>query len=766
MIKFSPGRLFEMSRSRQRSVLRKWALSYLLILIIPIVCFVIVYFSTSQVIMREIISSNSVVLKTAQNTLDNRLHSAEQMATAIMIDERFRDVMLKTNSSQDIIEKQGELISLIYNYRTTSYAIDIFIYIHDLDYGLSTTTANRISLLHEALVHYKDSIIDLDSWRESLLMPTGTARYTVTNLHAYDEFGKAAIVYEKSLMPSMFGSCNSVSLFIALPIMDMAPVLPIHPGTALLLLDEKGQVFGSFGGDFIGLDLAAQIDTETITTYEHQGEAYVCTFMRSEVGPYTYAALTPRNLFWKQNYTIMAITVVGFMSAAVVGLIMTYLLLQHNYTPLKKTVQMLEEKKTGSGGLVTRGKSEYDVIRDHMLELYTRNDDMMNDFTRQRRHLVDRYLHDLLRNGNRHLADEDILESLHIDFGGMLLVPIAVFITNPRDNLLATKGNAKISLAFVIENVLNDLLENQYDSYKTEDDYTVTFLYALSEKGYAAFDTSIDAVLGRLCDFFRDHFNLILRCVVSDPVDHIDKLPGAYHDMNAAYVYQIASSEQSVLRVSQLNEKRIAGAMVVNDYAHLLVEAIAIRATADAMKIVDEFFLELGQADDMFRVQRFNVFALTSALLNMRCDQACGMNTAMIDALLDDQNLAALKETFVRMILFMCQTEDEIRQEDSLSDKVKQAVNRQYADVNLSLTQIAREIKLSPKYVSKLFKIETGQGLLDYINAVRIQKAKERMLHHEEPIQKLAEAVGYSNAKTFRRAFRKIEGINPGQFRG
>jgi len=40
------------------------------------------------------------------------------------------------------------------------------------------------------------------------------------------------------------------------------------------------------------------------------------------------------------------------------------------------------------------------------------------------------------------------------------------------------------------------------------------------------------------------------------------------------------------------------------------------------------------------------------------------------------------------------------------------------------------------------------------------------MLHHEEPIQKLAEAVGYSNAKTFRRAFRKIEGINPGQFRG
>ena len=148
MLKGSSGRLFKRYPLRQRSVLRKWTLSYLLILLIPIACFVIVYFSTSHVIMQEIISSNSVVLKTAQKTIDNRLHNAEQMATAIMIDERFRDVMLKTNTSQDIIEKQGELIRLIYNYRTTSYAIDIFIYIHDLDYGLSTTTANRISTLH------------------------------------------------------------------------------------------------------------------------------------------------------------------------------------------------------------------------------------------------------------------------------------------------------------------------------------------------------------------------------------------------------------------------------------------------------------------------------------------------------------------------------------------------------------------------------------------------------------------------------------------
>ena len=758
------GGLLKSNLLRHHSVLRKWAFSYLLILIIPIICFAIVYFSTSHVIMQEIISSNSVVLKTAQKTLDNRLYNAEQMATAIMIDKRFRDVMLKTNTTQDIIEKQEELISLIYNYRTTSYAIDIFIYIHDIDYGLSTTTANRIGLLHEALVHYKSSPIDLDTWRESLMMPIGNARYTVSSLHAYDEFGKQAIVYEKSLVPALFGSCNNVSLFISLPIMDMASLLPLHPGTSLLLIDQQGKVFGSYGGDFYGLDLASQVKNETITTYEHLGETYIYTSVRSDIGPFTYAALTPRNLFWKQNYYIITVTLVGLLAASIVGLISTILLLRQNYTPLRNTVQLLQEKRKGKD-VDVRGKSEYDVIREYLFTLYTKTNDMMNDFTRQQRHLVDRYLYDLFHGSRRYLADEDILESLHIDFGGKMLLPISIFIANPKDNLLTSMGNTKISLAFVIENVLHDLQADHFEPYKTEENYIVTFLYALSNRDLAEFDTAIDATLDQLCAFFKEHFNLILYCVISDPVDDIDKLYAAYNEMNAAYVYQIASSERSVMRVSRLSEKVSIGSMHLSENAHLLVEAVAIKATEDALRIVDECFLELGKEHNVFRVQRFNVFALMSALLNMSYDQACGLNTSSIDDLVHCQNMASLKEAFVKITVSMCQNEDEKRQEDALSHKVKQYVNEKYADVNLSLTMIAQEIRLSPKYISKLFKIETNQGLLEYINAVRIQKAKELMSRTDEPIQKLAEAVGYSNAKTFRRAFRKIEGINPGQFR-
>jgi YesN/AraC family two-component response regulator len=92
-------------------------------------------------------------------------------------------------------------------------------------------------------------------------------------------------------------------------------------------------------------------------------------------------------------------------------------------------------------------------------------------------------------------------------------------------------------------------------------------------------------------------------------------------------------------------------------------------------------------------------------------------------------------------------------------------VRENYADSNLDLSQIAQSVKMSPQYVSKLYKLETGQGLLDFINAVRICRAKEIMAEEQISLNDLALRVGYTNARTFRRAFQKIEGINPGSYK-
>ena len=65
------------------------------------------------------------------------------------------------------------------------------------------------------------------------------------------------------------------------------------------------------------------------------------------------------------------------------------------------------------------------------------------------------------------------------------------------------------------------------------------------------------------------------------------------------------------------------------------------------------------------------------------------------------------------------------------------------------------------KYISKIFKEETGDGILDYINILRIRKAQEILLTRSISVEEVSAMVGYASTRTFRRSFTKIVGMTP-----
>lgn len=83
----------------------------------------------------------------------------------------------------------------------------------------------------------------------------------------------------------------------------------------------------------------------------------------------------------------------------------------------------------------------------------------------------------------------------------------------------------------------------------------------------------------------------------------------------------------------------------------------------------------------------------------------------------------------------------------------------------LSLTRLAELVYLSPPYLSRMYKQTTGQGLLDYITDVRIQRAKTLLMTTEHKIHEIAAMVGLESAPYFTRLFKKITGLTPQVYR-
>lgn len=84
---------------------------------------------------------------------------------------------------------------------------------------------------------------------------------------------------------------------------------------------------------------------------------------------------------------------------------------------------------------------------------------------------------------------------------------------------------------------------------------------------------------------------------------------------------------------------------------------------------------------------------------------------------------------------------------------------------DISLDYLSRVMYISPAYISKIFKEETGTSPINYLIQIRLQKAKELLESTKTPIKQISKAVGYSDAYYFSKLFKKHYGTSPSNHR-
>lgn len=83
----------------------------------------------------------------------------------------------------------------------------------------------------------------------------------------------------------------------------------------------------------------------------------------------------------------------------------------------------------------------------------------------------------------------------------------------------------------------------------------------------------------------------------------------------------------------------------------------------------------------------------------------------------------------------------------------------------IHMNDIAKACGLERSYMTRLFKDATKQTPYEYLNAYRIKKACHLLESGGSSIQNIAYAVGYSDAFTFSKAFKRQVGVAPSEFR-
>ena len=108
-----------------------------------------------------------------------------------------------------------------------------------------------------------------------------------------------------------------------------------------------------------------------------------------------------------------------------------------------------------------------------------------------------------------------------------------------------------------------------------------------------------------------------------------------------------------------------------------------------------------------------------------------------------------------------------INKEYHVSPQIEKAlryIHENYS-ANLSLETVAANVLINPSHLSRLFKKETGEVITDYINRIRIEKAKELFAFTDMLVYEVAETVGFKDSAYFSLVFKKITGVSPKNYR-
>ena len=98
---------------------------------------------------------------------------------------------------------------------------------------------------------------------------------------------------------------------------------------------------------------------------------------------------------------------------------------------------------------------------------------------------------------------------------------------------------------------------------------------------------------------------------------------------------------------------------------------------------------------------------------------------------------------------------------DWRANAAREFADRRFSQRGLTLTKLARDLGVSPRYLGRIFRNENGQTFHRYLLGVRMAQARDLLDDRTLSLREIASRVGYEDVSNFCKEFRRMFGESP-----
>ncbi|QHT63315.1 helix-turn-helix transcriptional regulator [Paenibacillus lycopersici] len=762
----------------KRKIFISLLLSYLTIILVSLIISAVAYIQSVRVIQTEINKANHAMLKQLQDTIDNKLNDIDKIMNTIVLD---KNVIAQCNLVEPIQPAYRlsmlQVISTIgISKVTNSYIKDVFIYIPKRDLIVSDKgTSSGMEYFNS---YYPNEVHDNDAWINFL-----------KKLHNRD-------FYPMSARNTEYPNLGGVVLLQSIPSYGVEE----SNATLGIILDHTflEQSLSNFNKGLGGNSIIINSRNDVVTALSNQSDLNIpalnlignqgslklklgsskveLTYIKSANVDWSYINIVPRSVFSKQAKDVIKVMVLCTFLCLIGGTFVALIFARKNYNPIDNIMIMFSKK----------GKINYDhrlnefkLIEKSMLSIIDENESMTNTWEQHKETLKDNFLNRLVKGYIKSsLPLDDKYSTYGIDLNGDHFVVIGFYLEDVGKIHFSENDESddkSIELAqFIVRNIMEELVGKHFNCVFFEVDKSIVCIANIDKASEDTVFIQNEIISGKNLIF--DKYGILLTASISNVHSTISGIPEAYKECLEAAEYKIVVGDNNIILYSDIYspdrmhftntypievQQQFINSIRAGDFAH---------AKQVMQHVFDQNFANPNISLDMARCL---MFAIVNTMINAFNDIGLIYDSKFIENLNPFRKLIECKTIFKmekQMTDILLKIEQAYNEKNKLVNSIKSKeivayIERHYSDHSLSVSSIASEFGLTPVYISRFFKNQTGEGLLSTINKTRLEKAKGYLLDDKLNIKDIAELTGFLNSNMFIRTFKKHEGVTPGKYR-
>ena len=751
------------------TIFRKLFLSYILILVIPLVTSYIVYQVSIFEINENATEKSKNLLDQTRDIIDRKNEELETFVYQLSLNPEINELMYrKSNQDKNTVYDTYKVRNSMknYQYMNTIYQ-DFYIYFNQIDTIISPESSYvRTNDFYES---HRYNGLNYNDWMRDINQTYHTRFYIPSTKVNIGNKSESIITYVQSI-PFNTTKSQKANIVVMIKEKEIASLLnrisSQYDGSAFIL-DEEGNIMVI---DNIDKSMISYDKTSNKPMINENNEKFMYIKSKSNLNEWTYVAIISKEKLAEDVKYIQTIAFLIAFTTIIIGLCIALLFSYQHSIPLNRLLRIIPLSET------KKVRDPYDYLHSNIEEMLENNDRLRNQIQNQRPILQDTVLRKLV-SGEYSTSKEAIIviEQANLPikgaFGFVGIVQIVHMMNAIDKNMLDEMNVAQL----FIQNELTDIFRGKALQYNLDVD-KVVFLFSYYKKNTHQEEKKVKEALELLIKRLEENYSLKVNIGFGQPFEQFSDIYKSFEEAKMSLpLFQSIDHEAALyIYMNQYEERN-------NDYYYpieielRLINAVMNGETDEVKELLDKVYSENAEKRELTNQTGIQLLtSLTGTILRI-LSKKTELKKIMVDEINDRiEELNARKGVFtkdiekIRLIIVeisQCIYERKIVSGQQVIDNMKVYIKKNFKDPDFTIYKMSENIGYPEKMVSSIFKEHVGMNISDFIEDVRINFAKSKLIQTEESIEDIALQSGYNSAHAFRRAFKRNIGSTPTDYK-